>query len=97
VTLHRRTRSIACNSKGWLAACDDQLIGCMPSPVTGELGAGPKKKSSAQPCIIETMSKFYVLRVGCGLCHSLLIVRNKSDAEKKAVEALAVLDQSDRD
>jgi len=90
-------RSLACNSKGWLAACDDQLIGCMPSPVTGELGAGPKKKSSAQPCIIETMSKFYVLRVGCGLAHSLLIVRNKSDKEKAAVEAMSVLDQANRD
>jgi alpha-tubulin suppressor-like RCC1 family protein len=90
-------RSLACNSKGWIAAADDQLIGCIGSPCTGELGTGLKKKSSANPCIIETMSKFYVLRVGCGLAHSVFIVRNKSDKEKADIEAMPVLDQSDRD
>jgi alpha-tubulin suppressor-like RCC1 family protein len=90
-------RSISCNSKGWLAAADDAVIGCMGSPCTGELGTGPKKKSSAQPCIIETMSKFYVLRVGCGLAHSCFIVRKKSDGDKAAINAMPVLDQSSRD
>ena len=48
--------------QGWLAAADDAVIGCMPSPCVGELGAGIKKKSSANPMIIDTLGKAYVLR-----------------------------------
>merc|ERR1719186_1363720 len=59
-------RSIACNTKGWMAAADDAVIACMPSPCTGELGTGEKKKSSAQPCIVDTLEGCYVLRLGAG-------------------------------
>jgi len=90
-------RSIACNTKGWLCAADDAVIGSMPSPCYGELGNGMKKKSSAAPCLIDTLSKFYVLRVGCGYSHSVFILRNKSDQDKANIAALEVLDQSNRD
>jgi len=88
------TRSIACNTKGWLVAADDSLIACMPSPCTGELGCGDKKKSSASPCVVETMDDVYVLRVGAGPAHSLYIVRNTDDKDKKNIEKFKVLDQS---
>jgi len=87
-------RAIACNSKGWMCAADDAVIGCMGSPCTGELGAGTKKKSAAQPMILDTIEKLYTISVGCGLAHSLFIVRNQSDKDKKELEALTVLDQS---
>ena len=45
-----------------MAAADDAVIGCMPSPCVGELGAGIKKKSSANPMIIDTLGKAYILR-----------------------------------
>merc|ERR1712154_270413 len=69
-------RSIACSTKGWIVAADDSVIACMPSPCTGELGMGEKKKSSASPCIVDTLEHVHVLRVGAGPSHSLYIVRN---------------------
>jgi len=90
-------RSLACNSKGWLAAADDAVIGCMPSPCVGELGSGMKKKSAAAPMILDTLEKLHVIKVGAGLAHSLFIVRNNSDKDKKAIEDLVVLDQSSMD
>jgi len=88
-------RSLACNSKGWITAADDSVIGCMGSPCVGELGAGTKKKSAAQPAIIDTLEKVYTIRVGAGLSHSLFIVRNQTEKDKKELEAFSVLDQSD--
>jgi len=87
-------RSIACNTKGWIAAADDAVIACMPSPCTGELGTGEKKKSSAQPCIVDTLEDCYVITLGAGPAHSLYIVRNQSDKEKKRLEKFELLDQS---
>jgi len=87
-------RHLACNTKGWLAVADDQVIGCMGSPCVGELGAGLKKKASAAPMILTTLEKVYVLRVGAGTSHSLFIVRNQTDKDKKDLEAFPVLDQS---
>jgi len=87
-------RSIACNTKGWIAAADDAVIACMPSPCTGELGTGEKKKSSAQPCIVDTLEGCYVLRLGAGPAHSLYIVRNQTDADKTKLNKFPVLDQS---
>ena len=75
-------------------AADDAVIGCMPSPCTGELGNGDKKKSSASPMVIDTLADVYVLRVGAGIAHSLYIVRNSSDADKAALEKFKLLDQS---
>eukprot|EP00092_Neocalanus_flemingeri_P012381 GFUD01013349.1.p1 GENE.GFUD01013349.1~~GFUD01013349.1.p1 ORF type:complete len:457 (-),score=135.52 GFUD01013349.1:130-1500(-) len=88
-------RSIACNTKGWMAAADDAVIACMPSPCSGELGTGEKKKSSAQPCIVDTLEGCYVLRLGAGPAHSLYIVRNQTDAEKTRLNKFEVIDQSD--
>jgi len=88
-------RSIACNTKGWLVAADDAVIASMPSPCTGELGTGEKKKSSAQPCIVDTLEGCYVLRVGAGPAHSLYVVRNQTDADKSKLSKFSVLDQSD--
>ena len=66
----------------------------MPSPCFGELGSGEKKKSSAQPTVLETLESVYVLRVGAGPAHSLFIVRNSSDKDKEALNKFTVLDQS---
>jgi len=88
-------RSIACNTKGWMAAADDAVIACMPSPCTGELGTGEKKKSSAQPCIVDTLEGAYVLRLGAGPAHSLYVVRNQTDADKAKLNKFTLLDQSD--
>jgi len=88
-------RSIACNTKGWMAAADDAVIASMPSPCSGELGTGEKKKSSAQPCIVDTLDGCYVLRLGAGPAHSLYIVRNQTDAEKAKLNKFPLLDQSD--
>jgi len=88
-------RSIACNTKGWMAAADDAVIASMPSPCSGELGCGEKKKSSAQPCIVDTLEGCYILRLGAGPAHSLYIVRNQTDAEKTKLNKFEVLDQSD--
>ena len=67
----------------------------MPSPCTGELGTGEKKKSSAQPCIVDTLEGCYVLRVGAGPAHSLYVVRNLTDTDKSKLSKFSVLDQSD--
>ena len=75
-------------------AADDSVIACMPSPCTGELGMGEKKKSSASPCIVDTLEHVHVLRVGAGPSHSLYIVRNTSDSDKGQLEKFKVLDQS---
>merc|ERR1712079_132661 len=87
-------RSIACNTKGWIVAADDSVIACMPSPCTGELGMGDKKKSSANPCIVESLADVYVIRVGAGPAHSLYILRNSSDSDKAQLDKFKVLDQS---
>ena len=80
--------------QGWIVAADDAVIAAMPSPCTGELGCGDKKKSSASPCVVETLDDVYVLRVGAGPAHSLYIVRNTDDKDKKNIEKFKVLDQS---
>lgn len=88
------TRAIACNTKGWVAAADDAVIACMPSPCTGELGNGEKKKSSAAPCMVDTLEGCYVLRLGAGPAHTLYVVRNSSDKEKEKLEKFGLLDQA---
>jgi len=88
------TRSIACNTKGWVCAADDSVIACMPSPCFGELGCGEKKKSSAAPSVVDTLDGVYVIRVGAGPAHSLYIARNSSDKDKEALAKFKVLDQS---
>ena len=55
---------------------------------------GEKKKSSASPCIVETLADVHVLRVGAGPAHSLYIVRNTSDTDKGQLEKFKLLDQS---
>jgi len=88
-------RSIACNTKGWVAAADDAVIASMPSPCYGELGTGDKKKSSAAPCIVDTLEGLYVLTLGAGPSHTLYVVRNQGEKDAKALEKVALLDQSD--
>ena len=78
-----------------MAAADDAVIACMPSPCSGELGTGEKKKSSAQPCIVDTLEGAYVLRLGAGPAHSLYVVRNQTDADKAKLNKFSLLDQSD--
>jgi hypothetical protein len=48
--------------KGWLAAADDSVIGCMPSPCYGELANGTKQKASSAATILHTLEKVHVLR-----------------------------------
>eukprot|EP00096_Caligus_rogercresseyi_P007137 TRINITY_DN246_c0_g1_i1.p1 TRINITY_DN246_c0_g1~~TRINITY_DN246_c0_g1_i1.p1 ORF type:complete len:446 (+),score=137.97 TRINITY_DN246_c0_g1_i1:423-1760(+) len=90
-------RSIACNGKGWMIAADNSVIGVGPSPCFGELASGERKKSSANPVEIKTLDKAYVIKTGMGISHSLFIVRNSSDEDKKAIEDFDILDQSDMD
>lgn len=90
-------RSIACNTKGWTACADDAVISCQPSPCYGELGNGDKKKSSAAPCMVDTLDGMYVHRVGAGPAHTLYIVRNSSAEEKAALEKIPLLDQAQMD
>jgi alpha-tubulin suppressor-like RCC1 family protein len=68
-------RSIACSTKGWTVACDDSVIACQPSPCYGELGNGDKKKSSAAPCMVDTLDGLHVIKVGAGPAHTIYIVR----------------------
>ena len=82
------------SEQGWIVAADDSVIACMPSPCTGELGMGDKKKSSANPCIVESLADVYVIRVGAGPAHSLYIARNTSDSDKAQLAKFKVLDQS---
>jgi alpha-tubulin suppressor-like RCC1 family protein len=90
-------RSIACNTKGWMIAADDSVIGSAPSPCFGELGLGERKKSSANPVEIKTLDGVYVIRCGMGISHSLFIARNASDEDKKALDKYDILDQSEMD
>jgi len=87
-------RSIACSTKGWTAACDDAVISCQPSPCYGELGNGDKKKSSAAPCIVDTLDGLYIMKVGAGPAHTLYIARNSTEKEKEILAKLPVLDQA---
>jgi hypothetical protein len=48
--------------QGWLAAADDSVIGCMPSPCYGELANGTKQKASSAATILHTLEKVHVLR-----------------------------------
>merc|ERR1711884_604063 len=90
-------RSMGCGTKGWMIAADESVIGCAPSPCFGELAMGENKKSSAQPTEISKLDSVYVHSVGCGVSHSCFIVRNDTDADKKALEKFKVLDQSELD
>merc|ERR1711884_915836 len=90
-------RSMGCGTKGWMIAADESVIGCAPSPCFGELAMGENKKSSAQPTEVSKLDSVYVHSVGCGVSHSCFIVRNDTDADKKALEKLKVLDQSELD
>lgn len=90
-------RSIACGTKGWMIAADDSVIGCSPSPCYGELGMGENKKSSANPVEISKLENVFVHAVGMGVSHSVFIVKNDTDEDKKALEKYKILDQSDLD
>jgi len=90
-----KVRCVAANTKGWMVAADDAVIAAMPSPCYGELGMGTGKKSSAKPTIIDTLENIYVVKLGAGPAHSLIICRNTSDKDKAAIEKFAVLEQKD--
>merc|ERR1712203_862921 len=79
--------------KGWTVACDDAVISCQPSPCYGELGNGDKK-SSAAPCIVDTLDGLYIMKVGAGPAHTLYIARNSTEKEKEILAKLPVLDQA---
>ena len=55
------------------------------------------KKSSANPVEIKTLDKVHVLECGMGIAHSIFIARNESEADQKAIDSYAILDQSDLD
>lgn len=90
-------RDFAANTKGWMVAADDSVIGMSPSPCVGELAMGERKKSSACPVEIKTLENVYVLKCGMGISNSLFIARNNTDEAKKAIEQFDILDQSDMD
>jgi len=90
-------RSIACNTKGWMVAADDTVIGMAPSPCYGELGLGDMKKSSSPPVEIKTLNKVNILECGMGMAHSIFIARNENEEDEKAISSYSILDQSDLD
>jgi len=90
-------RHIACNTKGWMIAAEESVLGCAPSPCFGEMGMGEFKKSSANPVEITKLDPVYVHATGMGVSHSVFIARNDSDEDKKALEKYKVLDQTDLD
>ena len=76
--------------QGWLAAADEAVIGCMPSPCVGELGAGMKKKSSAQPTILDTLDKVHVLRC----LHTLINLKWPSDSQRYPLNLCLIEDNA---
>ena len=58
---------------------------------------GDMKKSSASPVEVKSLDKVHVLETGMGVSHSLFLARNETEADKKAIESYAILDQSDLD
>ena len=58
---------------------------------------GENKKSSANPVEISKLENVFVHAVGMGVSHSVFIVKNDTDEDKKALEKYKILDQSDLD
>ena len=53
-------------------------------------GYGEGKKSSTRPAEVKTIHGSYVQQVACGMGHTLLLVRNDSDDDQKAIDKLLV-------
>jgi len=79
-------RDVSCSQQGFLICADDCVIGSQPSPGYGQLGMGDKVKSSAAPKILTSLKNVYCLRTGLGYCHSVFIIRDKTDKDKEAIE-----------
>ena len=58
---------------------------------------GENKKSSAQPVEITKLGDAYIHALGSGISHTVMIARNDTDEDKKALEKFEILDQSDLD
>ena len=60
-----------------------------------ELGYGRgNQKSSAQPKFVEKLDSCLITQVACGYGHTLFLVRDDDEEDKKAVKKLAKLDAS---
>lgn len=84
-------KAFACGQTGWVCVADDKVIASMPSPANGMLGMGEKKKSSAAPCIIETLKGITCVRVGVGYMHTLWIARDDTPNDKYEINKFPVL------
>uniref|UniRef100_A0A7S2S1V5 Uncharacterized protein n=1 Tax=Eucampia antarctica TaxID=49252 RepID=A0A7S2S1V5_9STRA len=62
----------------------------------GELGYGKDNpKSSSKPKFVEKLDTVLVTDVQCGYGHTLFLLRNKDDEDKKAVENMAKVETDD--
>merc|ERR1712034_150392 len=84
-------KAFACGQSGWVCVADDKVIASMPSPANGMLGMGEKKKSSAAPCIIETLKGITCVGVGVGYMHTLWIARDDTPKDKYEINKFPVL------
>ncbi|KAK3912807.1 Protein RCC2-like protein [Frankliniella fusca] len=83
-------RSVGVSNSSIVVAADDSVIAWGPSPTSGELGLGEIRKSSTTPLEVKSLDGMYIEQVTCGISHTLFIARDKSDEEKKRIEAFEV-------
>mmetsp|Transcript_1004 Transcript_1004/g.1315 ORF Transcript_1004/g.1315 Transcript_1004/m.1315 type:complete len:128 (+) Transcript_1004:333-716(+) len=60
----------------------------------GELGLG-KPKSSSKPTFVESLNGVHVVDVAAGYGHTLFVVRNVEEEDRKAVDELLQVEEED--
>ncbi|CAG0890722.1 unnamed protein product [Cyprideis torosa] len=78
--------SLGCGNTSVVVAADDSVISFGPAPAYGELCYGENCKSSRKPKEVTLLDSVRVLRVACGYSHSMFIVRDDTDDDKKELE-----------
>lgn len=81
-------RDIACSNTSIVVAADETVIAWGPSPTHGELGFGEMRKSSTQPKEMKACDGMFVTQVACGMGHTMLVVRDRTDTEKERINKL---------
>lgn len=83
-----KVRSIGCGNKHTVVAADESVIVWGVQTSSGELGLGESRKSSVNPDLMKSVGNCYVMRAASGSAHTLMIVRNESEDDKKALNEL---------
>ena len=82
-----RISHVACANRSIVVVAEDSLISWGSSPTYGELGYGEgKAKSSTTPQEVRTLDGIRIADITCGYGHTLVIARDKTEAERKAIE-----------